>query len=73
MKKKRRFEMRLCYLVPFAGGWIASLLVIGIAGFFATGLLMMLATAAFVLLTIGLSATIAATLIAKIYAARSEN
>ena len=73
MKKKYRFEMKLHYLVPFAGGWVASLVVIGIAGFFATGLLMMLATAAFVLLTIGLSATIAAFLIVKVYAARSEN
>jgi hypothetical protein len=73
MKKKYRFEMKLHYLVPFAGGWVASLVVIGIAGFFTTGLLMMLATAAFVLLTIGLSATITAFLIAKVYAARSEN
>jgi hypothetical protein len=73
MKRKYRFEMKLHYLVPFAGGWVASLLVIGIAGFFTTGLLMMLATAAFVLLTIGLSATITAILIAKVYAARSEN
>ncbi len=73
MKKKYRFEMKLHYLVPFAGGWVASLVVIGIAGFFKTGLLMMLATAAFVLLTIGLSATITAFLIAKVYAARSEN
>ena len=73
MKKKYRFEMKWHYLAPFAGGWVASLLVIGIAGFFTTGLLMMLATAAFVLLTIGLSATIAAFLIAKVYAARSEN
>jgi hypothetical protein len=73
MKKKYRFEMKLHYLVPFAGGWVASLVVIGIAGFFTAGLLMMLATAAFVLLTIGLSATITAFLIAKVYAARSEN
>jgi hypothetical protein len=73
MKKKSRFGMKSYYLVPFAGGWVASLLVIGIAGFFTAGLLMMLATAAFVLLTIGLSAIITAILIAKVYAARSEN
>jgi len=64
-RKKRHFEMKLRYLVPFLGAWIASLIMIGIAGFFIAPLLMMLATAAFVLLTLGLSATVAATLITR--------
>jgi len=68
VKKKRRFEMKLHYLVPFAGAWVASLLVIGVARFFMAELLMMLATAAFVLLTLGLSATAAAMLISKVCA-----
>jgi hypothetical protein len=62
-KKKYHFEMKLRYLVPFAGAWIVSLVMIGIAGFLMAPLLMMLATAAFVLLTLGLSATVAAKLI----------
>jgi peptide/nickel transport system substrate-binding protein len=70
MKKRRRFEMKLYYLVPFAGAWVASLLMIGVAMLFITELLMMLATVAYVLLTLGVSATAAATLITKVCAAR---
>ena len=62
-KEKYHFEMKLRYLIPFAGAWIVSLVMIGIAGLLMAPLLMMLATAAFVLLTLGLSATVAATLI----------
>jgi hypothetical protein len=64
-KKKRRFEMKLRYLIPFAGAWVASLIMIGIADLFMAPLLMILATVAFVLLTLGLSATVTATLILK--------
>jgi virginiamycin B lyase len=65
LKKKRGFEMKMRHLAPFAGTWVISLILIGIAGFLLAPTLMMLASAAFVLLTLGLSATITAALIAR--------
>jgi hypothetical protein len=64
-KKKRHFEIKLRYLIPFAGAWVASFALIGIASILLAPSLMMFATAAFVILTLGLSATGVATLIAK--------
>jgi len=64
-KKKRGFEMKMRYIAPFIGAWIISLILIGIAGILLVPTLMMVASAAFVLLSLGLSATGAATLIAR--------
>jgi peptide/nickel transport system substrate-binding protein len=64
-KKKRRFEMKLRYLTPFAGAWVACMIMIGIAGLLLSPPLMVVATGAVVLLTMGLTATVAATLIAR--------
>ena len=64
-KKKRGFEMKMRYLAPFIGAWIISLILIGIAGILLVPTLMMVASAAFVLLSLGLSATGAATLITR--------
>ena len=65
IKKRRGFGFRIIYLTPFVGAWILSLLLIGIAELLLAPILMMIATAAFVLLSLGLSAVGAATLIAR--------
>jgi len=64
-KRKRGSEIKFRCLIPFVGAWIASLVMIEIADFLIAPLVMMLATSALVLLTLGLSATVAATLITK--------
>jgi hypothetical protein len=64
-RKKRGFEMKFRYIIPFADAWIAGLAMIGIADFLIAPLLMTVATSAFVLLTLGLCSTVAATLITK--------
>ena len=64
-KKKRGFQLKLKHLAPFAGAWIISLVTIGVAGLLMASTLMILATAAFVLLTLGLSAVGAAALITR--------
>ena len=65
VKKRRGLSLRIIYLTPFAGAWILSLVLIGIAEILLAPILMMIATAAFVLLSLGLSAVGAATLIAR--------
>jgi hypothetical protein len=65
LKKKRGFQMKMRYFAPFACAWIISLILIGLAGLLTVPTLMMVASAAFVLLSLGLSAVVAATLIAR--------
>jgi peptide/nickel transport system substrate-binding protein len=65
VKRKRRFEMGMRHLIPFVTSWIVGLFLIGVAMLLLAPILMMIATAAVVLLSLGLSATGVAMLISR--------
>ena len=64
-KRRRGFVLHIRSLKPFIYAWIGTLAVIGVAEILLAETLMIIATAAFVLLTIALTATISATLIVQ--------
>jgi hypothetical protein len=64
-KKKRGFQMKLQLFLPFGVAWVASLALVGVAEYLLAPILMIAATSSVVLLTLGLSATGVATLIAR--------
>ncbi len=64
-KKRRGFVLHVRSLKPFIYAWIGTIVMIGVAEILVAETLMIIATATFVLLTMALTATISATLIAQ--------
>ena len=64
-RKRRGFQMKLRYFIPFAVAWIVSLALVGVAEYLLAPMLMIVAASSFVILTMSLSATGVATLIAR--------
>jgi len=64
-RKRRGFALHVSSLKPFFYAWIGTAALIAVAEILLAGTLMIIATAAFVLLTLTLTATVSASLIAR--------